>query len=245
MKTDSRPHPETARWHRATEWLVFAVPAAAGAALVALAFAGPPVGSLDGPLAFEGLLAAASARPVVALVTAGLAVVVALVWTLALAAAVYLDGVVVEPVAADWEPRGSAYAALVLVVPVAALGYLRRRHRHLGLGPGREEGSRWWLGFPAATVVLALAFVAAARGTLPPVAVLAGPGLAMTFLPVAAYRDAAHVRRVGATWRPDPAAHFVLAAVATIFAFPQPLYAGYYLLRRRRALRGGGCGGES
>lgn len=226
----STPNRATRRWHRAAEWLVFAVPVTAGAALLALGIAAPSV------LTVGAVVDVLLERPVPALIGLAIAVVVGLVWTVALAAAVYLDAVAVDVAATDWEPRGAAHAAVILVLPVVALVYLRRRHRSLGPDPA---GGGWWFGFPLGTLAVAGPFVAVAWGVLPPSAVLVGPGLALAFFPIAAYRDASHVRRLEPGWEPDPAVHFVVAAVATLFAFPQPAYAGYYLWRRRAAIGGG------
>lgn len=224
--------PRTDRWRRATEWFVFAVPVAAGLGVAGYGLAAGSTGHLPAGAAVEVL----ARRPLVAVAGLAAVVVAGLGWTVALAAAVYLDAAAVEAGDTDWDPRGPAYAALVAVLPVAALCYLRRRHRHAGPATG---GERWWLGFPLATLVLVLPFAGVRWSAVPPAVVLLGAGLALTFFPIAAYRDAAHVRHRPGTWRPDPALHFALAVVATLFAFPQPVYTAYYLWRRRRTTRAG------
>lgn len=232
VTTSTGRPPEVDRWRLATERLLFAAPAAVGVGVVAAGVASQP----GGPMSLGVVVSWAARRPLLTVAGLVAVVVLGLGWTVAVAAAIYLDAAAVEADGSGWDPRGTMYASLALVVPVAVIAYLRRRYRHASPDP---PGHWWWLGVPLATVALVGTVATVWLGIAPPVAVFAGAGTAVALLPVAAYRDAAHVRSFDGDWRPDPALQFVLAAVATLLVFPQPGYATYYLWRRRRAGRPG------
>lgn len=209
--------------------MLFAGPVAAGAGVVGIGLA---FRRLDEP-SFGTLAVALLERPALALVALTALVLVGTAWTIGIAAVLYRDaGAVEESGSTGWGPNGPAYAALVLVLPVAALHYLHCRYRNVEPAPG---AGWWWLGFPLATFVLVLPTVVAWQGIVPPVAVLVGQGVVLAGFPVVAYRDAAYVRALDSGWRPGPALHFLLAVLGALLVLPLPIYAGYYLLRRRTA----------
>lgn len=212
MTATARAEQVPSRWQRHLERLVFGFPVAFGVTFLAIAI-------VDRTVVAVGVIVAG--------------VVVGLVWTVALAAAVYLDADAVAAGDAAWEPNGAAYAAVVLVLPAAALHYLYVRYRHVRSASGSR---RWWYAAPATTLVLLAPFPVIGRTALPPEAVLVGPALSMAVLPPAVYRDAAYLRSVGADWQPDPATHLVVAVLATLTVVAQPAYVGYYLARRWRAV---------
>lgn len=211
MTATARSEQVSTRWQRHLERLVFVFPVAFGATF---------------------LVVAAADRTAVVVGAAVVGVVVGLVWTVALAAAVYLDADAVSAGDVGWEPNGTAYAALVLAVPVAALHYLYARYRHVRPAPG---SGRWWCVAPATTLALLAPFLFIGRTGLPPEAVLVGPAVSMAVLPPAVYKDAAYLRSVGAGWQPDPVVHLVVAVLVTLSVVAQPAYVGYYLARRWRS----------
>lgn len=213
------------RWRPWVERLVFLWPVAVGALLVVVGLA---VDSLN----VESIVAAATALPGRPLLLLAVLVSVALLgplWNLVLAAAIHRDAAALAVESVDWQPRGSAYAAAAMAIPPVAVHYLHRRHRHVRPSAGRGW---WWIAVPAGVVALVLPFVAIRAAWAPPGTVLVGQGSALAVVPVAAYRDAAHLRAVRARWRPDPAIHLAIATIAGLLLVPLPVYAGYYLVRR-------------
>lgn len=159
--------------------------------------------------------------------------------TLGMALALFLDARHVRS-SGRWKPSPwlNALGAL-LIAPAAGVWYLARRHRRFGT---RAGWSGWWL-------VVALSLVATVFGIVGAViaVVLTMPGLLRTAVgfagavavgafPIAIHQDAAYVSARGASWRPNPAGYLGLAFLSLFVPVLQPLLAGYYLLRRRRAV---------
>lgn len=139
-----------------------------------------------------------------------------------------------------WRPNPLLNAILALLwAPAAGVVYVFRRHRRFGTPPG---WSGWWIVIAtslAATVIgLAAALIAvvfAVPGLLMSAVGLAGTITVGTF-PVAIHQDAAYVCTRTDAWRPNPGLYLGLAFVSLSVPPLQPILAGYYLLRRRRAL---------
>lgn len=161
--------------------------------------------------------------------------------TVGLALAVSLDARRVRR-HSRWRPRPLRNAAFAfLAPPVAGVVYLYRRHERFGTPPGR---SGWWtvvavsfatsvFGVLAAAIAVALAI----PGLLYSAVGLAG-AIAFGTFPVAIHRDAAYVCTHNRSWCPNPA-FYLGVSFCSLFVPPiQPILAGYYLLRRRRAMGG-------
>lgn len=165
------------------------------------------------------------------------------VLTFTLATAIFLDARRVRNQASasgHWTPNPLLNAGFaVLWAPVAGVVYLFRRHDRFGTPPG---WSGWWLvvAVSLATtlvglVAAAIAIVFAIPGLFTTAVGLAG-AIAFGSFPIAIHQDAAYVctRRTG--WRPNPGFYLGIAFLS-LFAPPlQPLVAGYYLSRRRKAV---------
>ncbi|MFC6716168.1 hypothetical protein ACFQGT_08340 [Natrialbaceae archaeon GCM10025810] len=156
-------------------------------------------------------------------------------------AAVFLDARRVRRYS-RWRPNPRRNAAFALLAaPVAGVVYLYRRHRRFGTPPG---WSAWWLvvavSVAASTLGLVAAAVAIVRSVpgLFTVAVGVAGAVAFGAFPIAIHRDAAYVCTHSGTWRPNPAFYFGLAFGSLVVPPLQPVVAGYYLLRRRRAMDG-------
>ena len=159
-----------------------------------------------------------------------------------LAAAIVLDAHSIRT-ANGWDPNPGLYGVAALAVaPLAGVIYLARRHRALGTAAGP---SWWWtvVAFSLATTLIG--FAAAAVGAILVIPELAVSGVAVagaiavgTF-PIAIHQDAAYLtERTGANgrWRPNPGVYLGLAFLSLSLPPLQPVLAGYYLWRRRRAL---------
>lgn len=144
-----------------------------------------------------------------------------------------------------WRPRpllnavGTLLVVPLLLAPFVGVVYLARRHRRFGTPPG---WSGWWLVVAvslAATVVglvaAGVAVVFAIPGLLAAAVGLAGT-IAFGTFPVAIHQDAAYVSTESDAWRPNPGVYLGLAFVSLFAAPLQPIVAGYYLARRRRAM---------
>ncbi|WP_306054940.1 hypothetical protein [Natronococcus wangiae] len=139
-----------------------------------------------------------------------------------------------------WRPNPLLNAILALLwAPVAGVVYLFRRHRRFGTPPG---WSAWWLVVAislAATLIGTVAAVIAVVFALPRLLTTAiGLASAISFgaFPVAIHQDAAYVSTKADAWRPNPGLYLGLAFLSLFVPPLQPILAGYYLLRRRRAL---------
>ncbi len=159
--------------------------------------------------------------------------------SVALAVAVLMDAREVRRVGA-WQPRPVLYGLAALpAAPVVVPFYLARRHVHFGTPPDR---SGWWL-----VVALSLLTTLVGAGLAAAAVVLAIPGLfgwaiglagtvAVGAFPVAIHRDAASVAFQHAGWEPNPGVYLGLAYLSLFVPFLQPLFAAYYLYRRRRTV---------
>ncbi len=140
----------------------------------------------------------------------------------------------------SWTPSPWLYAVVAVVwAPAAAVVYLTRRHRAVGTEAG---WGGWWL-------VIALSLATTVFGTITAViaVVFSTPGLLLAAIaltgavafgtfPIAIHQDAAYVSAQGGSWQPNPGL-FLGIALASLFVAPiQPVLAGYYLFRRRRAM---------
>jgi hypothetical protein len=163
--------------------------------------------------------------------------------TLGLAGALLLDARRVRRrprASGQWRPSPWLNALFALLwPPVAGVVYLFRRHRRFGT-PARWSG--WW-------AVVAISLGATVVGTAAAViaVILALPGLLLTAVglagaisfgafPIAIHQDAAYVCTAADAWRPNPGYYLGLAFLSLFLAPLQPVLAGYYLLRRHRAL---------
>lgn len=163
--------------------------------------------------------------------------------SLGLATALFLDARRVRrrpQASGHWRPNPLLNAILALVwAPVAGVVYLFRRHRRFGTPPG---WSGWWLVVAvslAATLIGTVAAVIAVVFSLPRLLTTAiGLAGAISFgaFPVAIHQDAAYVWTKANSWRPNPGLYLGLAFLSLFVPPLQPMLAGYYLLRRRRAL---------
>ncbi|RQG87132.1 hypothetical protein EA462_15360 [Natrarchaeobius halalkaliphilus] len=166
------------------------------------------------------------------------------VLTLALAIALYADARRVRHRAGasgHWKPRPWLNALFALLwAPVAGVFYLSRRHNRFGT---RAGWSGWWLviaaSFAATIIGFSMALIAvvfAVPGLLPTAIGFAG-AIAFGAFPIAIYQDSAYVCLEGNSWQPNPGLYLGLAFLSLSIPPLQPLVAGYYLFRRRLALR--------
>lgn len=140
----------------------------------------------------------------------------------------------------NWRPRPWLNAVFALVwAPAAGVIYLTRRHRRFGTPPGWDG---WWLVVATSLATTLFGFVAAMIAI-----VLSVPGLLSTAVglagtvafgsfPVAIHRDAAYVSTHTRTWRPNPGLYLGIAFLSLFVPPLQPIVAGYYLVRRRKAV---------
>ena len=166
--------------------------------------------------------------------------------SLALAAVLFLDARRIRRnPATRWTPRpaltavGTLLVAPLLLAPFVGVVYLARRHRRFGTPPG---WSGWWVVVAvslAATlfglVAAVVAVVFAIPGLLAAAVGLAGT-IAFGSFPVAIHQDAAYVSAESGGWRPNPGLYLGLAFLSLFVGPVQPIVAGYYLARRRRAV---------
>lgn len=163
--------------------------------------------------------------------------------TIALVVALFADARRVRRrggVSSHWTPSPWLNAAFALLwAPVAGVFYLYRRHKRFGTRPG---WSGWWA---VVAISLGATLVGAALATVG--VVLALPGLVTTAIglsgaiafgafPIAIHQDAAYVCTYGDDWRPNPGLYLGIAFLSLFLAPLQPIVAGYYLLRRRKAV---------
>ncbi|TYL39780.1 hypothetical protein CV102_05715 [Natronococcus pandeyae] len=163
--------------------------------------------------------------------------------SLGLAAALFLDARRVRrrpQASGHWQPNPLFNAIFALLwAPVAGVVYLFRRHRRFGTPPA---WSGWWLVVAvslAATLIGTVAAVIAVVFSLPRLLTTAvGLAGAISFgaFPVAIHQDAAYVCTRADSWRPNPGLYLGFAFLSLFVPPLQPMLAGYYLLRRRRAL---------
>lgn len=140
----------------------------------------------------------------------------------------------------NWRPNPILNGLLAFVAaPVAGVIYLARRHRRFGTQPG---WSGWWLvvAVSLATtlfglVAAAIAIVLAIPGLFTTAVGLAG-AIAFGSFPIAIHQDAAYVCTQNRSWRPNPGLYLGLAFLSLFVAPLQPIVAGYYLTRRRKAI---------
>lgn len=138
-----------------------------------------------------------------------------------------------------WKPSPWLNAAFaVLLAPVAGVFYLARRHRRFGTKPG---WSGWWLVVAVSLgatliggAVAIVAFVLALPRLLSTAIGLAGV-IAFGAFPIAIHQDAAYVCTYGDDWRPNPGLYLGIAFLSLSVPLLQPIVAGYYLTRRRKA----------
>ena len=166
--------------------------------------------------------------------------------SLALAAVLFLDARRIRrSEETRWAPRplltavGAVLAAPLLLAPFVGVVYLARRHRRFGTPPG---WSGWWVvvAVSLATTLFGLvaavvAVVFAIPGLLGAAVGLAGT-IAFGTFPVAIHQDAAYVSAESGAWRPNPGLYLGFAFLSLFVAPVQPIVAGYYLVRRRRAV---------
>ncbi|WP_265109524.1 hypothetical protein [Halosolutus halophilus] len=143
-------------------------------------------------------------------------------------------------VSSHWKPSPWLNAAFAAVwAPIAGVFYLYRRHKRFGTKPG---WSGWWLVVAASfgatvigAVIAIVAFVFALPGLLSTAVGLAG-AIAFGAFPVAIHQDAAYVCTYGDDWRPNPGLYLGIAFTSLSVPPLQPIVAGYYLTRRRKAV---------
>lgn len=186
--------------------------------------------TLATPLAFALVLALLSVGALslwsLPMVAVGLLAVLALVGP----ALVFLDARAIQDADVDWSPNPALYALGCLVFPyVVVLHYLYVRYEHV---PGRSASRYWLYGVPLVIAATAGTFAASYLGLSLPLSLTLVTGFVF---PVAIYQDAKRLRATGASWRPNPATQFTIAWFAGVLPLFQPVYAGYYLYRRRTA----------
>ncbi|WP_255169298.1 hypothetical protein [Natrononativus amylolyticus] len=160
--------------------------------------------------------------------------------SLGLAVALFLDARRVRS-RSEWAPSPWLNALFALLLaPVAGVSYLYRRHRRFSTPAGWHG---WWLviALSLGTTVFAIAGAIVAvilqiPGLLATVVGIAG-AIAVGTFPIAIHQDAAYVSARGGAWQPNPAGYLGLAFLSLFVPVLQPVLAGYYLLRRRRASR--------
>ncbi|WP_121744319.1 hypothetical protein [Natronorubrum halophilum] len=140
----------------------------------------------------------------------------------------------------NWEPNPWLNALATLIsAPVAGVWYLIRRHKRFGTRPG---WSGWWLVVAVSLGTTLFGFVAATVAILFTVPGLFGAAVALAgtiafgSFPIAIHQDAAYVCTYGNSWRPNPGLYLGIAFLSLIVPPVQPLVAGYYLARRRKAI---------
>ncbi|WP_137291302.1 hypothetical protein [Natronorubrum halophilum] len=140
----------------------------------------------------------------------------------------------------NWEPNPWLNALATLIsAPVAGVCYLIRRHKRFGTRPG---WSGWWLVVAISLGTTLFGFVAATVAILFTVPGLFGAAVALAgtiafgSFPIAIHQDAAYVCTYGDSWRPNPGLYLGIAFLSLIVPPVQPLVAGYYLARRRKAV---------
>ncbi|WP_247003597.1 hypothetical protein [Halosolutus gelatinilyticus] len=216
---------ETFDWARLIERLCFGIPPVVGVGLIGvLRETEPGVPYLERGLVLVG--------------TFGYTAL-----TLALAIALFFDASRVRRrggVSSHWTPSPWLNAAFAIVwAPAAGVFYLYRRHKRFGTRPG---WSGWWLvvAVSLATTVLGIAIAIVAYALALPgllsTAVGTAGAIAFGAFPIAIHQDAAYVCIQGQGWRPNPGLYLGLAFLSLVVAPLQPIVAGYYLLRRRKAI---------
>lgn len=154
---------------------------------------------------------------------------------------VYVDAKTLETADIDWQPDPALSGLTTFFFPPVAFYYLYKRHEHVAdwVDTGR------WGAVAAGSLVLSTPLIGAGLvieittyGT--PIAVLlAGLGIILlTPFPYAIYRDSTYVCLNSSTWHPNPGL-ILSAACASMLLLPPTylLFGGYYLYRRRQALR--------
>jgi hypothetical protein len=167
-------------------------------------------------------------------------VVVFVVFSIAWAVALYFDAKRLSAAELDWSPSPVLYAVGALFTAIVPLYYLYRRHEYVRMP---IDFDRWWY-VVTAFVGLSIANLLATVLILSGVGAMAVGfellGLVITvvvpLLPIAIYRDAAHVRTNGDGWKPNPVAYLVAVTVGLLVPLvPLALLAsGYYLCNRHR-----------
>lgn len=225
------------RWIRLVEYTFFAL-GALSASISALLFLlseyavgmvdfldADPMGSAFGLLIIGAVVAS---------------VLLAVVWAVAL----FFDAGRLSNADLDWSPSPTLYAIGAFFTAIVPLYYLYKRHEHVRIPVNFD---RWWYvvaAFVGLSAVNLLAQVLFLSRLLPAVGAPAvgyvALGTAITvvvpLLPMAIYRDAAHVRTNGSEWKPNPVGYFVAVTFGVFVPFiPLALLAsGYYLYTRHR-----------
>lgn len=134
----------------------------------------------------------------------------------------------------DWQPRPLLYVVLgFLFSGLTVLHYLYRRQEYV---VDRETFAHWWLVAPVCLGLAVLVGLAGQFLSLPVPVSFGASALALAFVPLSLYRDAAYVRLHSAFWQPNPVMQFTVALVCSFLVVPLPFYLVYHLYKRHTAL---------
>ena len=183
------------------------------------------------------------ARSVVTLLVGAFAlfVVFGVLWAVAL----FLDAKRLRAADLDWSPSPALYAFGSFFTAIVPLYYLYKRYEHVSMP---IDADRWWYGvvaFVGVGVLNVIVFSVVVSGAVANVPGASSPVVASGLsllnaaasiaLPIAIYRDAAHLRTIGSDWAPNPVEYLVAVTLGFVVPFLPValLVSGYYLYQRR------------